>query len=137
MSTADTPDASIDWLADKDVPLQVRLVRADAKHPPGVAPDQIGDMPDPLARARASGRVQRALVDEATALAPVRSSAIVQLYDQGIRNLAELGRLLDGMSRERVRVLLVAAGRLAKESNGRRRKRHAAVPTARRSTSPT
>jgi len=44
---------------------------------------------------------------------------VVALYDQGTRNLAELGRQL-GMSRERVQALLERTGRLDAGGNGRR-----------------
>jgi len=116
MGTSETLDTG--WLADPAVTLRVQVVPATAETPS--LADQLRAITDPLQRAQALTRVTRALAAETTTLAPERQQAVVALYDGGERNLAGIGRHL-GISRERVRELLVAAGRLDAGGNGRRK----------------
>jgi hypothetical protein len=77
---------------------------------------------DPLERYRAWVALERPLREAAAAAAKVCRGGIVELYQRQPppKNLAALGRLLE-VSRERVRVVLVAAGVLQAEANGRRK----------------
>jgi hypothetical protein len=83
---------------------------------------QVAAIDDPFERARAAAPLERQLRRGPDAVAKHRRGAIVQLYQrQRPKNVAALARDL-GVSSQRIRTVLIAAGVLEPEANGRRKR---------------
>jgi hypothetical protein len=83
--------------------------------------EQIAVIDDPLQRAKAAAPLERQLRQGPDAIAKLRKAAIVELYRrQRPKNVAALARDL-GVSSNRVRTVLVEAGVLEADGNGRKR----------------